>query len=575
MLIIRVCLNTILLWKAANITPIHKKDSKSEPKNYRPVSLLSIVGKIMERIIFRAMYNFFEEMKSLSPLQAAYRPQSSTVTQLIELYDFIQKSMDEGKECVFLFCDMSKAFDRVWHEGLLYKLEKMGITGNLLEWAKSYLKDRRQQVVINGQASEVKMIESGVPQGSILGPLFFLVYMNDIADDLQGNIKLYADDVTLYVDYTDQAQAKEVIEDDLRKIEEWAKKWYMQFNPTKTEQVHFTRKRSHIPIEIMMEDGAVTIHRSHKHLGVILQRDGKWSEHVEEISRKANRRLDILRHHQKILDRSSLAKLYTTYIRPLLEYGCSVWNSCSIAEEEKLESIQRKAIRIVTGAKKGTSHARLYDEVGWPTLKERRTYQNLKLLYKMIHGEAPPGLIDILPENRAARNPYNVRASQELDPPKASTEAYAKSFIPETCRKWNNLPEEVRTTDSFDIFKDRTCPKPEKPPGYYNTGKRKGQIWLTRLRVENADLNENLYNRNLSNSKVCGCGAEEETTEHYLLICPLYTAERETLQESIESIELDMTTALLLKGSPNLSYDTNANIMNSVITFICDTKRFL
>ena len=176
------------------------------------------------------------------------------------------------------------------------------------------------------------------------------------------------------------------------------------------------------------------------------------TEHIEEISRKGNRRLDIIRHYQKTLDRKTLSKLYISYVRPILEYSASVWSNCTKAEETTLEEIQLKAIRIITGAKKGTSHESLYKEVGWPTLDSRRTYQNLTFLHKIIHNVAPPGLTDLLPGTRGERNPYNVRVSRDLDIPKARTEAYYTSFMPDTCRIWNNLPEELKQTDLTKLF---------------------------------------------------------------------------------------------------------------------------
>jgi histone H3/H4 len=493
---------------------------------------------------------------------------------LIEVYNFIQNAMDQGKEGLLIFCDMSKAFDRVWHQGLVHKLARVGIRGDLLDWCASYLSNRKQRVVIHGQTSSEADITSGVPQGSILGPLFFLVYMNDIADNIKAEIRLYADDVTLYIDYNDQQAAKIIIEEDLAKIMKWAKDWYMSFNPDKTEQLHFSRKRNHIPIEIKMENKQISIVKSHKHLGVIIQQDGKWSEHLDSISAKAYRRLDILRSLSKQLDKLSLQKLYLSFIRPILEFSSPVWGNLNRHEEEMLEEIQRSAIRVVTGAKRGTSHEPLYAEVGWPTLEERRKYQMLVMIFKMINNLAPPTLTELLPDTKADRNPYHIRAGNDLDTPRARTSAYADSFLPYACTEWNNLPDDIRNIPSLEEFSETIKPPTRPPPPHYSTGNRRNQILICRLRVGNADLNSNLFERNMADNSTCACEEEDETTEHFLINCELYNDQRQTMLQELGLNPQEITPDLLLRGSSDLSERRNKCIIEATQKFISKSGRF-
>ena len=185
--------------KQANVTPIHKKNDPSDFSNYRPISLLSTIGKSLEKIIHKDVFNFLRANSVLTNLQSGFIPADSTVNQLVDIYNTFCKALDEGKEVRAIFCDVCKAFDRVWHKGLLFKLKSVGITDSLLDWFEDYLSNRKQRVVLPGATSRWTNIKAGVPQGCILGPLLFLVYINDIVDEINSNIRLFADDTSLYI----------------------------------------------------------------------------------------------------------------------------------------------------------------------------------------------------------------------------------------------------------------------------------------------------------------------------------------------------------------------------------------
>ena len=181
------------------MSPLYKIDDPSLVSNYRPISLLNTIGKVMEKIIHKHIFNFFNENNVISCLQSGFVSGDSTVNQLVDIYNTFCKALDEGKEVRAVFCDISKDFDRVWHKGLLFKLRKTGINGELLDWLSNYLTNRKQRVVIPGAISKWAFIKAGVPQGSILGPLLFLLYINDIVIDIHANIRLFADDTCLYM----------------------------------------------------------------------------------------------------------------------------------------------------------------------------------------------------------------------------------------------------------------------------------------------------------------------------------------------------------------------------------------
>ena len=206
-IIFRICLNHSMfpdLWKKSNICPIHKKGNKQIINNYRPVSLLPICGKIFERLIFNSLFEYLEKYKLLSAHQSGFRANDSCVDQLLSIVHNIYTAFDAYPtlESRGVFLDMSKAFDKVWHEGLIFKLKSMGICDDLLNLIGSFLENRFQRVVLNGQASEWLPVKAGVPQGSILGPLFFLIYINDLSIDIISTVKLFADDTSLFSLFT-------------------------------------------------------------------------------------------------------------------------------------------------------------------------------------------------------------------------------------------------------------------------------------------------------------------------------------------------------------------------------------
>ena len=182
----------------------------------------------------------------LSSFQSGFIPGDSTVNQLAFLYHIFCEALDSGKEVRAVFCDISKAFDRVWHAGLLYKLEAAGVTGEVLNWFKSYLSDRRQRVVLPGVSSDWNYIRAGVPQGSILGPLLFLLFINDIVNDIGSNIRLFADDTSLFIIVDNAPDAAARLNSDLDKITRWAAMWLVTFNPSKTEALLLSRKLNNL-----------------------------------------------------------------------------------------------------------------------------------------------------------------------------------------------------------------------------------------------------------------------------------------------------------------------------------------
>ena len=224
--------------KHANVVPVHKKNEKNLKGNYRPISLLPIFGKILEKLVYDSLCTHLVSYELLNPNQSGFRPGDSTIDQLISITHTIFKAFDCNPplDVRSVYLDLSKAFDRVWHDGLIYKLKWCGVSGQLLSLVESFLKNRKQRTVLNGRCSGWGDISAGVPQGSILGPLSFLVYINDLTVDLKCNVKLFADDTSLFTIVQDPSTAASDMNHDLELIKKWAHDWRMSFNPDARKQ---------------------------------------------------------------------------------------------------------------------------------------------------------------------------------------------------------------------------------------------------------------------------------------------------------------------------------------------------
>ena len=238
--------------------------------------------------------------------------------------------MDEGLEIRVIFFDISKAFDKVWHKGLLYKLHKAGICGKLLSWFSDYLSNRYQRVVLPVAVSDLSSINAGVPQGSILGPLLFLVYINDIVNDIESNINLFADDTSLSMVVGDPDTTGAILQTDINRITDWANRWLVKFNPSKSESLIISHKRNKpVHPELFMSGVGIPSVQVHKHLGIFISNYGSWDYHVNQSLTKAWKRIGIMRRLKLRLDRTSLQTIYFSFIRPILEYADVIWMNLS------------------------------------------------------------------------------------------------------------------------------------------------------------------------------------------------------------------------------------------------------
>ena len=374
----------------ANIVPIHKKGDKQTVINYRPVSLLPICGKIFERLLYNEMLNFFLENNLISQKQSGFGPGDSCINQLLSINHEILSAFDIGLEVRGLFLDISKAFDKVWHAGLIYKLRQNGICGHLINILNDFLTNRKQRVVLNGQCSSWVDIRAGVPQGSIPGPLLFLIYVNDLPNGLKSECKLFADDTSLFSVAHDLNTSASDIDNDLKLISDWAFQWKMSFNPDpgkQAQEIIFSRKKmksSHL--SVYFNNVPVNSNSVHKHLGMLLDDKLSYEHHLKFVLNKIKKTIGLLRKFQQILPRQSLITIYKSLIRPHLDYGDTVYDRAfNESFHKNLESVQYNAAIAITGAIRGTSSEKLFQELGLESLKSRLWLRKLCLFYKIFH----------------------------------------------------------------------------------------------------------------------------------------------------------------------------------------------
>ena len=325
---------------------------------------------------------------------------------------------------------MSKAFDRVWHRDLLFKLRQHGIAGPLLKWISDYLSDRTQRVAVKSCVSSTRSVNAGVPQGSVLGPLLFLIYVNDIADSLLSLTRLFADDSSLFYSTSSILDLQGIINQDLQILSAWAKQWLVNFNPLKTEGILFTLKRMFNLPHIFFGGILINFVTDHKHLGLTLNNKGRWGKHIENIVTSASKIIGIMRKLKYSFSRQALNQIYMSYVFPILEYSSIVWDNCTVYEAEALEKLQNEAARIVTGLTRSVSLANLYSKCGWIPLKTRHQEQKQTLIFKAVNGLTPNYISDLIPPLVRNTKNYSLRNNNDFVVPYARTEISRKSCIP-------------------------------------------------------------------------------------------------------------------------------------------------
>lgn len=442
-------------WKVSTVIPIFKKGTRYDPLNYRPVSLTSVCCKSLERIIVQHLNVFLEDNSLLDSNQFGFRAGRSTMDQLLLVYSDVSRRVDEGGVMDVILFDYSKAFDVVCHDILLAKLHHLGIQGRVLDWISSFLFDRSMKVAVKRSLSQPRDVCSGVPQGSVLGPLLFLIYINHVASNLSCRYKIFADDLKMYAcvhHRTSPSQSQSIVnvQSDIDALHATSRSWGLHMNPNKCAVLRFSRNHTDLTAPLYTMNGSVIPSvQSHLDLGVLVDSGMKFHGHIRSVVNKAGGLAQNLLKSTVCRSPDFMLFLLTTHIRPIIEYCSCLWNTGYQGDIRLLESVQRrwtKQIATVDGLEYG-DRLRSLDLF---SVKGRLLRADLIQYWKIFNDKSCITAADMF----------------TLAPPRGTRGHCFKIFVPPTCtdlRKrffdvrcisvWNSLPQQVVTATSLVCFK--------------------------------------------------------------------------------------------------------------------------
>ncbi|KAL9978237.1 hypothetical protein ACROYT_G015732 [Oculina patagonica] len=450
-------------FKEGRVLPFIKKESLDPEvySNYRPITNLPFLSKALERIVASQIRDYLTENDLYPSLQSAYRKFHSTETALLRVQNDILRAIDNGNEVLLVLLDLSAAFDTLDHEILINRLStQYGFTGTVLDWFRSYLNDRSQKVVIGNTESKPQPLTSGVPQGSVLGPLLFSLYFGPLQDVIKAHgldCMMYADDSQLYIILNPAARQPALLNLELciNDIQAFFLTNKLVCNPTKTEVLHLTsRFTRHPPLSnISIGVNIVSCANKARNLGSVLDRHLTMTSHVNNICRHASLALRNIGRVRKYISQSSTERLVHAFITSKLDYCNSLLYGLPSTELQKLQRIQNTAARLVVKAKRTDHISPILQQLHWLPVSERISFKILLFTYKAMNGYAPSYIVDLLDQyvpSRCLRS-----ASQNLLKfPRSATSTYGdRAFSIAAPRLWNTLPTTVKNAPSVSTFK--------------------------------------------------------------------------------------------------------------------------
>ena len=444
--------------KIAKVSPIFKKDEKTDPGNYRPISLLSTINKIMEKVMYKRVISFLNRFKILYKYQFGFRENYSTVQAVIEITDNILSELEKKNMVAGIYLDLSKAFDTVDHTILLHKMKHYGIRGLPLKWFQSYLSNRQQYTVANGAKSELRQVEYGVPQGSVLGPLLFLIYVNDIsASTGENKLRLFADDSNVFVIAKDPATLKTNMIKVILNLCEWFNANKLTINMKKTAYTIFT-SNSKVPgslNNIMINGTKVDRVQSVKYLGMTLDEKLNWKEHTEKLLTKLTKTNQAFKIVKNFVSKKQKAALYYAYFYSALQYGIEVYSQGPSNNLKKLQVKQNRALKTLHNKDFLTPTIELHKECNLLLVKDIAKLNTVKFVFKQRNGLAPDAFHNYYIENmfihqHSTRQAKNIHVTQHRNTYGQKSVKYRGAIW------WNQIKSSIREAGTIQTFSKNT-----------------------------------------------------------------------------------------------------------------------
>lgn len=440
--------------KIAKVIPIYKAKEYDQFANYRPISLLPTISKVLERVMHKRVYNFLNMNDIFYDSQYGFRSKHSTIDALTEFVQDTLKSFEDKEFTVGVFLDLSKAFDTIDHSILLSKLEYYGIRGLALEWFRSYLTNRTQYVRYKNVNSEMRKVTCGVPQGSVLGPLLFIIYTNDLPESISGRSILFADDTTVYASSSSLTELCLHINSDLNSLTDWFCANKLSLNVGKTNYVIFSKIPVSEVVHICIGDTYLERKQCVKFLGIMIDEKLEWLEQVKHCKAKLSSSLYVINSVKKYLDSNDLLMLYNSLVYSHLSYGILLWGSTFHTYLNMLMTMQKRAVRIVANEPYYSHTKPIFVKLGILEFANIYTFHLGRYMFLQLNELLPKAIHKQYKLNREIHS-HNTRQNTSLHILTRRTVLAAKSFIFQGPEYWNSLPEEIKDCRTIECFKKK------------------------------------------------------------------------------------------------------------------------
>lgn len=401
----------------------------------------------------------------ISEHQHGFLKGRTTITNLIETLDYWTHMLNEGENIDVVYCDFRKAFDSVPHERLMLKVRNYGIRGQLANWIEDFITEREQRVCISGKSSRWVKVTSGVPQGSVLGPLLFVMFINDLPECILSGVKMYADDTKIYNIVNNKEQA-EKLQEEIDKLYNWSQVWQLLFHPDKCHILHLRKKSMNHEYYMGTDQDKIKLNTTEeeKDLGVTVDNKLTFSEHCNKIVTKANKILGIISRTLTQIDKDNFNRIYKGIVRPIVEYASSIYNPRLIADRNKIEGIQRRATKMVTGQSNKSYEERLR-YLTLPTLVYRRARGDMLQVYRYLHKIYNTNSDQLL---HLSDITHTRGHSLKLKQSRSNINTHSNFFTQIIVNLWNSLSEETVQSNSVDSFKNRLDKEWQEKPFKFN-----------------------------------------------------------------------------------------------------------